>query len=182
MAETVQAGPTLLIVGPQIPEEHRETVRMDSVVPVQANGRVRGFREEAQIIDLGTRAERSEDARNWPFLESPIAVPVCVTRLPVINDGAMVSQQIHQGHFRATNDYLCPSAIGIVHRVTKRMGHPNPPIDGKEVVMPWGAEFYGVLEPELVNETQWVKVARLGEPPDGTTSSARQSPLRHVEC
>ncbi len=31
--------------------------------------------------------------------------------------------------------------------------------------MPWGAEFHGVLEPEVVNDTKRIKMIRLGEPP-----------------
>ncbi len=135
------------------------------------------LREEAQIVarsvrertiaEMSTQAEHREDAQNVIHPKAAhIAVPVCTTYRPMLIDSAMAIQQIHNGHFRTTNDYLGSSTIGITHRLTKRLGHPHAPIDGKETIMPWGAEFYGVLEPEHINDTKWSKMIRLGEPPE----------------
>ncbi len=170
------------IIGPPITDEHREaaqradTMTSSQIVPAEAKNRVRELREEAQIVarsvpertlaQMSTQAEHREDAQNaiHPKAAS-LAVPVCTTYLPMLLDNAMVIQQIRHGHFRTTTDYLGSNTVGITRRLSKRMGHPHAPIDGKETIMPWGAEFYGVLEPEHINDTKWSKMIRLGEPP-----------------
>ena len=167
---------TLCFSGPPIAEEHREaaqradTMTSSQIVPALAKHRVQELREEAPIVahfaEMSNQAEHREDAQSGIHPQAAnLAVPVCTTHLPMLIDSAMVIQ-LHHGHFGTTNDYLGSDIVGITHRLTKRLGHPHPPIDGKEVVMPWGAEFFGTLEPELINETKWIKMVRPGEPPE----------------